>query len=198
MSTTVKAQKREQKENASLRQKGFIPAVVYGYKMDTQAVAVSEKELLKIIREVGRNGVLKLDVEGTSVNVVMNDYQMNVLKGEMIHVDFLAINMKEELEVSVQVHLVGTSVGVSEGGMIQQPNREIIITVKPSDIPENIDVDVSGLSIGDILTVADIRDKTNYTIINEDDFALAIVSAPRVEEEPEESDAVAVEEKPAE
>jgi large subunit ribosomal protein L25 len=105
--------------------------------------------------------------------------------------------MKEELEVSVQVHLVGTSVGVSEGGMIQQPNRELMITVKPSDIPENIDVDVSGLGIGDILTVADIRDKTKYTIINEDDFALAIVSAPRVEEEPEESVA-AVEEKPAE
>ena len=75
----------------------------------------------------------------------MNDYQMNVLKGEMIHVDFLAINMKEELEVSVQVHLVGTSVGVSEGGMIQQPNREVTIKVKPSDIPENIEVDVSGL-----------------------------------------------------
>ena len=164
--------------------------------MDTQAVAVSEKELLKTIREVGRNGVLKLDVDGTSVNVVMNEYQMNVLKGEMIHVDFLAINMKEELEVSVQVHLVGTSVGVSEGGMIQQPNREIMITVKPSDIPENIEVDVSGLGIGDTLTVADIRDKTKYTIISEDDFALAIVSAPRVEEEPEET--AAVEAKPDE
>ena len=76
-----------------------------------------------------------------------------------------------------------TSVGVSEGGMIQQPNREVTITVKPSEIPENIEVDVSGLAIGDTLTVADIRDKTNYTIINEDDFALVLVSAPRVEEE---------------
>lgn len=191
MSTIVKATKRENKENADLRNSGFIPAVVYGYKMESQAISVTEKDLSKTLREVGRNGVIKLELDGKSVDVVLNDYQMNILKGQMIHADFLAINMKEELEVSVVVNVTGDSIGVHEGGMLQQPNREVTITVKPSEIPESIDIDVSKMGIGDTLTVADIREKVNYTLLNDDDYTLVIVSAPRIEvEETEETDAV--------
>ena len=180
MSTVVKAQKREGKENTKLRNNGYIPAIVYGFKMDSQAIAVDEKDLTKTLREVGRNGVMKLDVEGKAVNVVLNDYQMNILKGQLIHADFLAINMKEELEVNVLVNVTGNSVGVSEGGILQQPNREVTVTVKPSNIPDSIDVDVSSLAIGDTLTVGNIRDKVDYPITNEDDYTLVTVSAPRV------------------
>ncbi|WP_144513546.1 50S ribosomal protein L25/general stress protein Ctc [Bacillus sp. FJAT-22090] len=188
MSTIVKAKVREQKENAKLRKNGYIPAVVYGYQMDSQAIAVEEKNLSKTIREVGRNGVMKLEVDGKTVNVVLSDYQMNILKGQMIHADFLAINMQEELEVNVLVNAIGNSVGVSEGGLLQQPNREMTITVKPSNIPEGIDVDVSEMAIGDTLTVADIRGKLDYAITNEDDYTLFTVSAPRAEVETEETD----------
>ena len=193
MSTVVKTQKRNSKENAKLRNSGFIPAVVYGYQVESQSIAVNEKDFTKTLREVGRNGVMKLEVDGKSVNVVLSDYQMNILKGQMIHADFLAINMTEELEVNVVVNVTGNSVGVSEGGMLQQPNRELTITVKPSDIPESIDIDVSSMAIGDNLTVADVRDKIDYAIMNEDDYTLVTVSAPRVEEETEESDAESVE-----
>jgi large subunit ribosomal protein L25 len=182
MSTVVKAQARGPKENNKLRNNGYIPAVVYGFEVESQPIAVEEKDLTKTLREVGRNGVIKLEVNGRTVNVVMSDYQMNILKGQIIHADFLAINMKEELEVNVLVNAVGNSVGVSEGGLLQQPNREITITVKPSSIPESIDIDISQMAIGDTLTVADVRDKVEYTIINDDDYTLATVSAPRVEE----------------
>lgn len=188
MSTVVKTQKRDKKENAKLRNSGFIPAIVYGFELESQSIAVNEKDFVKTLREVGRNGVIKLDVDGKSVNVVLSDYQMNILKGQMIHADFLAINMKEELEVNVAVNVTGDSVGVSEGGMLQQPNREITITVKPSDIPDSIDIDVSGMAIGDTLTVADVRDKVGYPISNDDDFTLVTVSAPRVEAETEETE----------
>lgn len=193
MSTVVKTQKRDSKENAKLRNSGFIPAIVYGYQVESQSIAVNEKDFTKTLREVGRNGVMKLEVDGKSVNVVLSDYQMNILKGQMIHADFLAINMKEELEVNVVVNVTGNSVGVSEGGMLQQPNRELTITVKPSDIPDSIDIDVSNMAIGDNLTVADVRDKIDYAIMNEDDYTLVTVSAPRVEEETEESDTESVE-----
>ena len=188
MSTVVKTQKRNKKENAKLRNSGFIPAVVYGFQTESQSIAINEKEFTKTLREVGRNGVMKLDVDGKSVNVVLSDYQMNILKGQMIHADFLAINMKEELEVSVAVNVTGNSVGVSEGGMLQQPNREVTITVKPSNIPESIDIDVTEMAIGDTLTVGDVRDKVDYPITNEDDFTLVTVSAPRVEEETEDTE----------
>ena len=193
MSTVVKTQKRNSKENAKLRNSGFIPAVVYGYQVESQSIAVNEKDFTKTLREVGRNGVMKLEVDGKSVNVVLSDYQMNILKGQMIHADFLAINMTEELEVNVVVNVSGNSIGVSEGGMLQQPNRELTITVKPSDIPESIDIDVTSMAIGDNLTVADVRDKIDYAIMNEDDYTLVTVSAPRVEEETEESDTESVE-----
>ena len=186
MATTVKTQTRDiaqQSNLTKLRGEGFVPAVVYGYKTDTSSIAVSEKDLLKTLREVGRNGVMKLDVDGKNVNVVLSDYQMDVLKGNFVHADFLAINMSDELEVSVTVVLTGEAVGVSEGGVLNQTNREVTIKVKPSAIPESIEVDVSELAIGDTLTVGDIREKSEFQILNEDDFALVSVTAPRSDEE---------------
>jgi large subunit ribosomal protein L25 len=186
MTTTVKTQSRERGKNSNLtelRHGGFVPAVVYGYKTDSTSISVSELDLLKTLREVGRNGVMKLDVEGKSVNVVLSDYQMDVLKGKFVHADFLAINMSDELEVNVTVTLTGTPEGVREGGVLNQPNREVSVKVKPSDIPETIEFDVSELVIGETLTVGDIRDKTDFTILDEDNVALASVSAPRSDEE---------------
>ena len=181
MATIIKAQKREHKDNTKLRNTGYIPAVVYGFETQSQPIAVDEKDLAKTLREVGRNGVMKIDIEGKSINVVLNDYQMNILKAQMIHADFLAINMKEELEVSVTVNTTGTSVGVSEGGLLQQPNREVTVIVKPSDIPDSIEVDVTNVAIGDTLTVGDVREKIDYTIVEDDDYTLVTVSAPRTE-----------------
>lgn len=186
MTTTVKTQTRDiaqQSNLTKLRGEGFVPAVVYGYKTDTSSIAVSEIDLLKTLREVGRNGVMSLDVDGKKVNVVLSDYQMDVLKGKFVHADFLAINMTDELEVSVTVVTTGDSVGVNEGGVLNQSNREVTIKVKPSAIPESIEVDVTELAIGDTLTVGDIREKSEFNILNEDDFALASVTAPRSDEE---------------
>ena len=184
--TTVKTQTREtgkQSNLTELRHEGFVPAVVYGYKTDSTTIAVSEIDLLKTLREVGRNGVMKLDVDGKSVNVVLSDYQMDVLKGKFVHADFLAINMSDELDVNVTVHLTGDSAGVREGGVLNQPNRELTVKVKPSEIPDSIDIDVSELAMGETLTVGDVREKIKFNVMNEDDFTLASVGAPRSDEE---------------
>lgn len=124
------------------------------------------------------------------LNVVLNDYQADALKGTITHADFLEIDMAEELEVSVQINLVGESVGEKDGGIVQQPNWEIDIKVKPSDIPETFDIDITELNIGETITVADIREKSKYEILSEDDFALVTVTAPRSEEELEALDEV--------
>ena len=126
---------------------------------------------------------MKLQLDGNEVNVVLNDYQTDPLKGTVLHADFLAINMTEELEVSVQINLVGESIGEKDGGVLQQPNWELDIKVKPSDIPETFDIDISDLEYRRPLTVADIREKSKYEILNEDDYALVTISAPRTEED---------------
>lgn len=186
MSTAIQSKQRETKTRSALtalRNDGFIPSVVYGYNTESTPIAVKEGDLMKTLREVGRNGVIKLEVNGKELNVVLNDFQEDALKGDIRHADFLAINMSEELEVDVTVHLVGESVGEKEGGVVQQPNREVTIKVKPSDIPESFEVDVSEMQIGDTLTVADVRGKTNFEIITDDEYALVTISAPRSEEE---------------
>lgn len=186
MSTTIQSNMRETKKQSTLtqlRKEGFVPAVVYGYKTDSTAIAVKERDLMKTLRETGRNGVIKLNVDGKVINVVLSDYQADALKGDIHHADFLAINMTEELEIDVTVHLIGDSVGEKEGGVVQQPNFEVTIKVKPADIPESFDVDISELQIGETITVGDIREKSKFEILNEDDHALVLISAPRTEEE---------------
>ncbi|WP_301109232.1 50S ribosomal protein L25/general stress protein Ctc [Sporosarcina sp.] len=168
-----------------LRNEGWIPSVVYGYKTESTPISVKERDLIDTLHETGRNGVIKLNVDGKDVNVVLSDYQSDVLIGNITHADFLAINMTEELEVEATINLVGQSPGEKEGGTIQQPLWELTIRVKPSDIPESIDVDVSELQIGDTLLVSDIRDKVKFEILNDDETALVTISAPRTEAEME-------------
>lgn len=168
-----------------LRNDGWIPSVVYGYKTESTAISVKERDLIDTLRETGRNGVIKLNVDGKDVNVVLSDYQSDVLIGNITHADFLAINMTEELEVEATINLVGQSPGEKEGGTVQQPLWELSIRVKPSDIPDGIDIDVSELQIGDTLLVSDIRDKVKFEILNDDETALVTISAPRTEAEME-------------
>ncbi len=187
MATKMKAQKRESGTPHSalteLRGKGDVPGIVYGYQAETTPLTVSEIDLIKTLRESGRNGVINLELDGKTFNVVLSDYQMDALKGNFKHVDFLAINMSDELEVAAAVHTVGEAAGESEGGIVNQPNREVNIKVKPSDIPDALEVDVSKLEIGDSLSVGDIRGTVPYEILDDDDFLLVSVSAPRTQEE---------------
>lgn len=123
------------------------------------------------------------------MNAVVSEIQQCSLKDEVNHIDFLAINMAEELEADVPIKLLGQSVGVSEGGILMQPNLELKVKVKPAELPESIDVDISSLKIGESLTVADIRDATSVEIISEDDYMLVTIVAPvSVEEETTDSE----------
>lgn len=186
MSTAIQSEMRTTAKQSTLtqfRKNGIVPAVVYGYNTEATTISVKERDLLKTLRVTGRNGVIQLNVEGKPVNVVLHDYQSDPLKGHIHHVDFLAINMTEELEVDVSVNLVGASPGEKEGGTLQQPNREVTIKVKPSEIPETFDIDISQLQIGETITIADIREKSQYEILNDDDYALVLISAPRTQAE---------------
>ncbi|MFI3378361.1 50S ribosomal protein L25/general stress protein Ctc [Mammaliicoccus sciuri] len=207
--TSLKSVIRQGKQTRSslrkLRASGVIPAVVYGYGAKNTSVKVDEVEFIKTIREVGRNGVIELGVGSKTIKVMVSDYQYDSLKNQITHVDFLAINMKEELTVDVPVVLVGESVGASEGGVVQQPLFDLQVTTTPDAIPENIEVDITELAIGDSYLVGDLDATDKYTIENDKEEAVVTVVPPT--EEPaedaeetaaEEADAVAVAEEEAE
>lgn len=189
MSTVLSVNKRETGHRSTLtqlRKGGAIPAVIYGYKLDSTPIFISAKEFRQFVQKNGRNGVIPVELDGERVNVVVSEVQKCTLKDEVNHVDFLAIDMTEELEVDVAVTLTGESVGVSEGGILMQPNLEVKIKVKPTDIPETLEIDITKLAIGESIMVADIRNQVEFEIVNEDDHILATIMAPTVSAEDEE------------
>lgn len=193
MSTVLSVTKRETGHRSTLtqlRKGGAIPAVIYGYKLDSTPISISAKEFKKSIQKNGQNSVFSLDLEGKKVNVVVSEVQQCSLKDEVNHVDFLAINMAEELEVDVPIKLIGQSVGVSEGGILMQPNLELKVKVKPAELPDSIEVDISSLKVGESLTVAEIRHQTPVEIISEDDYLLVTIVAPVSAEQEEASASV--------
>src|SRR5690606_746082 len=158
-----------------LRSKGEIPAVLYGHELEPMTIAVNELELIKTIRAEGRNAILSLEIDGESYNVMLHEYQMDPIKGDLIHADFLAVDMSEELEVNVSIVLEGEAIGSKEGGVLQQPLYELLVRAKPNDIPEQITVDVSNLNIGESILVSDLKGSSNYEIVEDETTAIATV-----------------------
>lgn len=178
--------KGQRSELNELRSTGKIPAIVYGYEVENTNVSVNENEFIKVIREVGRNGVIELELNGKAVKVMVTDYQFDSLKNQITHIDFVAINMKSEVTVDVTIDLIGEATGVKEGGVVEQPSFQLQITATPDNIPESIEINVDGLEIGDSLHVSDLRESGNFTIENEDEETLVSVVPPQKEEDLEE------------
>ncbi|MCM3113561.1 50S ribosomal protein L25/general stress protein Ctc [Lederbergia lenta] len=186
MSTVLKAQTRTNEQHSQLnelRKQGNVPAIVYGYNVENTPISVESKSFLKVMREVGRNGVISLDLEGKKLNVILHEYQEDSLRREVTHADFLAVDMMVEIDANVLIELSNDAPGVKSGGVLQHILHELSITAKPDDIPEEIKVDISGLEIGDSITVGDIRGNYSVVINHEDEESIASVQPPREEEE---------------
>ena len=121
--------------------------------MEPTAITLDARAFAKILAAHGTKSVFQLDVEGKLINAVLTEVQRCALKGNVKHVDFKSINMSEELEVDIPVTVIGDAVGVAEGGFLLQPNREVRIKVKPTEIPETIEIDATNVAIGTSLYV---------------------------------------------
>ncbi|SDC55559.1 LSU ribosomal protein L25P [Pelagirhabdus alkalitolerans] len=173
----------------SIRDAGMVPSVVYGHNNDPITVAVNTIELLKTVRDEGRNTIISLDVEdGETVDVMLHDYQIEPLKDQLIHADFYVVDMSQEMDVNVSVHLLGEAIGSKEGGVLQQPLYEVLVRAKPREIPEEITVDVSELNVGDSIMISDLKDGKNYEILEDENTTIVTVTAPDSEEDLEETE----------
>lgn len=182
MAVELKAALREDHAGSAtkkIRKEGKVPGVVYGKGKETQSIAIDGLDLVKKLREAGRNAIIRLEIEsGDPVDVMLHEYQMDPIRNELIHVDFYVVDMEEELDFEVALRLVGEPVGTRDGGVLQQPLYELLVRAKPNQIPEEITVDVSELDIGDAINIADLATSDEYTIIEDDDTTVATVLAP--------------------
>ncbi|WP_394220107.1 50S ribosomal protein L25/general stress protein Ctc [Halobacillus trueperi] len=187
MAITLKANQRQnlkQSVTREIRLEGNIPSVVYGKDKEPITVAVNSIELLKTVRDEGKNAIISLDIDGKdTVDVMLHEYQVDPLKDELIHADFYVVNMSEEMDVEVPVHLEGEAAGSKEGGVVQQPLYDLAVRAKPRDIPEEIVVDISELNIGDSIMVGDLKESRKYEITEDENTTIVSVTPP--EEMPE-------------
>ena len=173
-------------ESRRLRSQGQIPAIVYGARKEPVPVVVDPKKILEIIRsESGVNTIFQLNLAEKEArrHVMIKEYQVDPVKGNLIHADFVRIQMDEVIEVDVPVQVTGEAAGVKlDGGILEHVTRQVRVSCLPGDIPEHITIDVTPLKIGDALRVSDLPTSDRYRILTETDQTLVVVSPPAKEE----------------
>jgi len=183
------AQKRTEFGNGPtrrLRRRGLVPGVVYQPGSPSMAFTLSERELRRAIAE-GRTGVIDLTVEGDHARpVLLKDWQLDPVRGDVLHVDFQEVDLTQEVEAPVQIVLVGSSVGVRDGGVLDQTLREVLVRALPDALPDHLELDVSELAVGDSITIEGLSAPEGVEIVTEGEIVVASVIAPTVVEEPEE------------
>lgn len=182
----LEAKKRAEGKRSYLRAirlQGNIPGVLYGKNVNNKAIFVNAADFIKTIREAGRNALITIKVDEESHSALLRDIQKDPLRSEIIHVDFQAVDMSTEVDVDVNVHLIGDAVGVKDGGVLQQSLHQLSIRALPANIPPSIDIDISHLQVGDTLTVGDIHTGGKYEINHEPTEVIASVLPPKQEEE---------------
>lgn len=185
---TLKAKKREifGKKNKILREKGFIPAVVYGKKSPPLSLEVNFKEFEEVFKKTGETDIFNLEIEGEkrARNVLVQEVKRHFLTNKPIHIDFYEVEMDKPITTSVPITLVGDSPAVKAGGIVIQSMDEIEIEALPRDIPHEIVVDVTQLTeIGQTIYVKDLKLKEGIKILVDYNNPICTISAPISEEE---------------
>ena len=199
----LQVQERESRgsaESRRLRKQGLIPGVLYGRGNSPHAICIPERELRRVLTgEGGLHAILDVVLEGQKSThpSILKDYQQHPVRGGLIHVDLQEVRLDQPIQARVVVELVGEPVGVTEGGVLSQVNREITVEALPMEIPEHLELDVTGMAIGDTLRLADLRLSEGVTYLDDpEETVLATVTMPTrfVEPEPEEVEGEELEE----
>ena len=193
METNLIATVRENSGSAQSRRsrgEGNIPAVVYGLGMEPVSVEIDAREFTNALKtEAGSNVIFNLEIGKEKYTALARGIQKHVYRNEFLHVDFVQVDLSQTVDADVQVNFTGIPMGVKEeGGVIQTVNSTITITALPTNIPTSLDLDISGLNVGDNLAAADVDLPEGVELANdEDDSILITITIPRaaVEEEEE-------------
>jgi large subunit ribosomal protein L25 len=176
---------RGKNESRRLRAGGKMPAVVYGEKEGGQAIAVDPKVLSRILHTgLGANTIISLKTpDGKSSSVLMKEYQLDPVTHQLLHADFYRVAMDKVLRVAVTVVARGEPKGVKQqGGVLDIVQRQIELECLPADIPQNIEVDVTEMMVGESIRVRDVATNPKWKAISDPDMMLMHVIIPKVEE----------------
>jgi large subunit ribosomal protein L25 len=178
------------REARRMRREGLVPGVLYG-RSAPHAIAVPERELRRALTsQGGLNAILDVVLEGqkTTHPSVLKQYQQDPIKGRVTHIDLQEVRLDQPIHATVPVHLVGgeEAPGIKEGGVLSQVARDVNVEALPMEIPEHLDLDVSGMQMNDTLRLSDLRAPEGVTLLDDpEETVLATVTMPTREVEPE-------------
>ncbi|HKY79507.1 MAG TPA: 50S ribosomal protein L25 [Anaerolineales bacterium] len=183
---TIQATRRSVtgKKVKKLRATGFTPAVLYGRSLkEPIPVAMERTELSKLLRKSSYSSLITVNVEGEEHNTLVRDFQIDRLRGDLTHVDFLVVSLTEKVRAEVRVILEGRAPAVVTAGGLLVPGLErIAVESLPNDLPEHFVVDVSNLvEFGDAIFVRDLAVTENVTILSDMDGLIVVAAAPVTE-----------------
>jgi len=185
----------------SLRRDGFVPAVLYSKGAKTLSLTIKTDDVDKLIATgQATTGVLQLEVTGgddnSPRNVLIKEIQRHPYRDSIYHLDLLEIALDEEISVKVPIQVVGESIGITMGGILEFKRRELEVVCLPANIPDSIVIDISDMDVGDTVHVGSIQAPEGVTILQEVNFTVLTVvgaAAEEVEEVEEELDEEAAE-----
>jgi large subunit ribosomal protein L25 len=187
----LERESRGSAETRRLRKQGLIPGVLYGRGHEPKAICVEERELRRVLTgDAGLHAILDVTLDGQQARPsILKTYQQDPIKGTLTHIDLQEVRLDQAIQARVVVELIGEPVGVTEGGVLSQVNREITVEALPLEVPEHLDLDVTGMAIGDTLRLTDLPPREGVKFLDDpEETVLATVTMPTkfVEPEPEE------------
>ena len=182
-----------------LRAMGRLPVILYGPETNPIMLSIDYKQLEKILKgKSAENIIFDLSIDSNGKNkskrVMIKELQHDPVTRDYLHVDFYEISMEKELEVDIPVYLVNTPIGVTEGGILEHIRRELKILCMPENLVDKIEIDVSGLNIGQSVHIEDVTFPPGLKSTEDGDLTIATVVTPAVEEEKVEEEEEKVEE----
>jgi large subunit ribosomal protein L25 len=168
-------------ELRTLRTSGKIPGVLYGGGKEATHILLDATEFKKVSHGISESTILNLSVEGAMKEVFVKEHQRDVLSNAIIHVDFLEIVKGRLLHAKVPLRLVGSAIGVRNGGILENPAHEIEVECDPRYLPEGIDVDVSALEANHSIHVRDLPAIPNLRILSSPDLVVVSVKFAKIE-----------------
>jgi len=180
-----------------MRAAGRVPAIIYGRSISPQPLEVDAAELEEVLHHSASENVLvhvKVEGESNSRLAIIKEVQHHPVKGKILHVDFQQVAEEEKVTITVPVEAVGEAAGVKAGGILEHVLFQIEVRAKPRDLPENIQVDVTNLGLGETLHVRDIQPPPGVEILTDPEVPVITIVKPAVGEEEEAAAEVQAEE----
>jgi len=173
-----------------LRQKGQIPAVLYGPGTESVLLSVNISDIDRVLKK-GRIGQVLLNLviqnngETSTKTVMVKELQLHPVSRNFLHIDFYEVAMDRKIMVNVPVTTTGKAKGVEVGGILQIIRRELEVQCLPLDVPKSIEIDITDLDIGDSIHVGDITRQSEIEFLGDENFTVVTIVTPKIEEEEE-------------